>query len=352
MKILMAEHRYGNTESRAIGATLAGCEVCWVEPYWAEGLGRLRKGIQFKVRNGPDIARWNKKIIETSASFKPDAVWVESPLFIYPETLEFVKKRYGSTIVCAYSDDPRDPNKRSRFFDNAKHLFDLIFLTKDELAQAFLSEGVNAVGKFWKGFDPIRIKPTRINAIQKTNRELNVVFIGHADYVNGKSARQNIFERVADRFDNFILYGKSWGTVKVSEKLRSKIQPFQLDGDEYPKVISNSAIALQIPSRLARDTHSSRSIEIPACGTLMIAERTTDHLMLFEEDKEAVFFSSVDELLEKIGFYLEREDERKRIAAAGYRRCIAGGYSNYDRMREMLKLVDTVRGRHWVIGKR
>lgn len=352
MKILMAEHRYGNTESRAIGATLAGCEVRWVEPYWAEGLGRLRKGIQFKARNGPDIARWNKKIIEMSASFKPDVVWVESPLFVYPETFELVKKKHGATLVCAYSDDPRNPKRKSRHFENSKYLIDLAFVTKDDLAQALLSEGVSAIAKFWKGFDPKRIRPLAKSEERLDNLNNNIVFIGHADYVNGKSARKIFFECIAEEFENFFVYGKSWGSIHASDFLKKTIKPFQLEGDEYPRIISDAAIALQIPSRMNRDTHSSRSVEIPACGTFMLAERTTDHLMLFEEDKEAVFFSSVDELLAKIGFYLEREDERKRIAASGYRRCIDGGYSNYDRMREMLKLVVKVRGRHWVIGKR
>ena len=43
----------------------------------------------------------------------------------------------------------------------------------------------------------------------------------------------------------------------------------------------------------------------------MMAERTDEHLSMFEENKEAVYFSSKEELLEKCKYYLVHDSERK-----------------------------------------
>ena len=59
-------------------------------------------------------------------------------------------------------------------------------------------------------------------------------------------------------------------------------------------------------------------------------------LSLFEEDKEAVYFSSNEELLEKCLYYLKNEDIRKKIAEAGRERCVSFGYSNENMVKRVL----------------
>jgi spore maturation protein CgeB len=107
-------------------------------------------------------------------------------------------------------------------------------------------------------------------------------------------------------------------------------------GDDYAKAICASKISIGLLSRKAPDNITTRSLEIPACGTFMLAERTQEHLKYFREGEEAEFFEGEKELLEKCRYYLAHEEVRKRIAAAGRQACLTSGYSYHDRMREMM----------------
>ena len=54
------------------------------------------------------------------------------------------------------------------------------------------------------------------------------------------------------------------------------------------------------------------------------------------EGKEAEFFESPEEFVDKAQFYLRNDEKRKRIAAAGYARVVASGNDIYSRMRQWL----------------
>ena len=68
----------------------------------------------------------------------------------------------------------------------------------------------------------------------------------------------------------------------------------------------------------------------------MLGERTSEHLELFEEGVQAAFYSDREELLTKCRYYLERRQERLRIAKAGRQRCLDSGYSYREHVRAVL----------------
>jgi spore maturation protein CgeB len=108
-------------------------------------------------------------------------------------------------------------------------------------------------------------------------------------------------------------------------------------GDDYARGICSFAVNLAFLRKENRDLQTTRSAEIPACGGFMLAERTPEHQRLFQEGVEAEFFDSPEELLAKIQFYLDNEDKRRAMAAAGRQRCLDGGYSNPERLAAVLR---------------
>lgn len=74
----------------------------------------------------------------------------------------------------------------------------------------------------------------------------------------------------------------------------------------------------------------------------MIVERSEGHTSRFKEDEEAVFFSTPEELIEKIQRYLPDEEARRRIGRAGRERAVRDGYDSDSQMRLVLARLEKI----------
>lgn len=131
-----------------------------------------------------------------------------------------------------------------------------------------------------------------------------------------------------------------WGEYKNNPNLT--IYPGVFSAD-YSKALQAFKVSLCFLRKMNFDQQTSRTMEIPGCGGFMLAERTDEHLALFEEGKEAAFFSSNEELLEKCRYYLAHDEERKAIAEAGHKKCETAGYSNEKGIKKMLDMVLSIK---------
>jgi spore maturation protein CgeB len=74
--------------------------------------------------------------------------------------------------------------------------------------------------------------------------------------------------------------------------------------------------------RHRRDQIKGRNFEIPGCGGFQLSGAADNLEAYFRPDEEIVLFRSRSELLENIHHYLRHEEERARIARAGYERTL------------------------------
>jgi spore maturation protein CgeB len=112
----------------------------------------------------------------------------------------------------------------------------------------------------------------------------------------------------------------------------------------YARALTGAKIGLGFLRQSWPDQHTTRTFEIPACGSMLLADRTDEHQEFFEEGKEAEFFDSEEELLEKVKFYLHNDAAREAIAEAGYRRCITGRYAYIHRLARALDAIRPLLG--------
>jgi len=298
------------------------------------GVARARH----RLRLPADPVNVNAQICASVPSEKPDVLWLDKGNTIRPKTLAFVKRHSPRTLVVGYSpDDMYQPHNTSIYFVKGLPLYDLFFTTKSYGVTELQSMGCRRVQFIDNAFDPSAHRPIELSQVDRERLGGAVGFIGHYERERAQS-----IDALAQAGISVRVWGPAWEQFKPSHPLL-RIEHHSVWGDEYVKAICAFEINLGFLRKSNRDLSTTRSIEIPACGAFMLAERTAEHQRLFEEGREAEFFADDSELLEKAKFYLAHPHERADIARRGRERCLAGGYSNQGRMRQMMAAVSELR---------
>jgi hypothetical protein len=279
------------------------------------------------LRRPPDVLGSNRAILEAIRSRRFDVLWVDKGLAIRPSTLLRARSMSPSLVCIAYSpDDMASLDNTSVAWERCVPLYDLHVTTKSFNVAELSDFGARDVCFVDNAFDPETHRPLELSDAERRRFAADVGFVGTFE-----RERAEAMLSLAGRGVRVTIHGARW------ERFRGRhenlvIRREVLDGLDYARAVAATRINLGFLRKAYRDLQTTRSIEIPACGGFLLAERTDEHRRLFQEGVEAEFFASTGELEEKIGYYLANDEERRRIAAAGLRRCVEGGYSNGERL--------------------
>lgn len=114
--------------------------------------------------------------------------------------------------------------------------------------------------------------------------------------------------------------------------------------EEMPKVFYLSKINLNITMRSIETGIPQRVFDIMGVGGFVMSNYQEELAEYFESDKEIVLFHDVDELIEKVDYYLAHEEERIRIAINGYKK-VRDCYNTVNAVKKMLEEVGKENGR-------
>ena len=320
----------------------------WTRAPW------LRRQVQRRMQCGSVVDEINRLVLERAREFRPNLVWAEKQEFLRTETIENLRKLDARCVH--FTPDPYFSLdwKRTRLMDEAMRAFDVLVYCK-----SYEREQYEGIGK------PIIYMPLgycdevhRPLASQDARWRCAVGFLG-----GWEPRRERLLHTVAAAGIDLKIWGRYWEFLRDgrwtprryvvlqqlagkdrfrfhSDELLSRAhQGGEVYADDYARALTGSKIGLGFLRRVCPDQHTTRTFEIPACGSLLLADRTEEHQELFEEGKEAEFFASCEELLEKVRFYSTNEPARERVAKAGYGRCIRAGYDYVHRLRTALDAV-------------
>jgi spore maturation protein CgeB len=155
----------------------------------------------------------------------------------------------------------------------------------------------------------------------------------------------NLYPSRAALYKHLTKYNfKMWGYppaiwLKVPE-LDQIIMDKSVFNEEKSKVFLAAKIVLNNLHPAVIDGVNKRTFEIPACGGFQITSYRDATNELFEVGKEIVCYENLNDLKEKIEYYLNPTNERERlaIAEAGYKRA-QKEHSYQHRIKQMLNTI-------------
>lgn len=314
----------------------------------------LQRHLRRRVQLDSVVSDINRSVLEAARAFRPNIVWGEKQEFLSAKTIMELRKLGARTVH--FTPDPYFSLnwKRTRLMDRAMGAFDVLVYCK-----SYERKDYEALGK------PLVYMP--LGYCDEVHRPLpsddprwncGVSFIG-----GWEPRREQMLHAVAAAGIDLKIWGGYWQFLRDGrwtlrrfvilkqlaggdafrihhdELLTATWQSGEVYDDDYARALTGSRIGLGFLRKVCPDQHTTRTFEIPACGSMLLADRTDEHREFFEEGKEAEFFSSTDELLDKAKFYTADESARAHIAQAGYMRCIESRYAYVHRLRTALESV-------------
>jgi spore maturation protein CgeB len=343
MRILL----YGECKKRGSGAwcyadalRTAGHELVEVDPTeqlaaWTQHLfWRLwrRASSEMPARMRRRHGDWFQAQVAASA---PQLVIVLKGLWLARDDID-AAKQIAARVVLVNHDDFFSSNRYnwSTVQHEALSSYDCVYVTRRVNVDELVAREIEA------RFFPFSYHPAIHRLVPSAAGETHpdVVFVGSYER-NRAEALEHLLSRTSRRVS---IYGEQWDKLRGRSPLRPAVQTRFISGDELCRVIGGAGCALGFLRKENRDEYTQRSVEIPACGGVLLAERTVEHSRMFKEGRDADFFdvNDPDELLAKVEKICGDSKYAATLRANGTAVVRTMGFTYMDRVQQLLS--DTI----------
>lgn len=304
---------------------------------YERGGNPLLARVRYRLQTGIVVKRMNDDVLRLAAEHKVDAVWFDKPLFIRADTLRRLRSM-GVVTVDYMIDNPFGPRRDPGFRLYVRTIpeYDLHVQQRDVSVQEYLRRGARRVVKVQTAFEPTAHFPPPVGWSDR-DRTREISFIG-----TPYDDRPRFLTELWHKYNLPVtISGPPIWKRKLDGNVTGALYPEDAEPRDaaYRERIWRSKINLSFLTHGNQDEYAHKSFEIAACGGFLLAERSAGHSTRFKEDEEAVFFSGIEECVEKVRRYLPDEMARTRIAQAGQRRAVECGYDNDSQLTKVLEVV-------------
>lgn len=262
----------------------------------------------------------NKQLIELVEKEKPDLLFhVAYTDQITPDTLKYIKNNTKTTTMNWFCDDTW------RFDSFTKEwcwYFDYSITMGPDNVDKYLSiDYKNVIISQWA------INPDYCPKLNLPYR-FDVSFVGQPH-----GNRRQIMKKLKKAGINVVYFGHGWKRNLFNNFWNSIFDQFpdlkfnlgKITDEEMVNVFNQSKINLNLSNASVPgtpDQFKARNFEVPACGGFLLTGEIKHLEDYYEIGKELICFKNIEDMIDKIKYYLSHEDERIKIAEAGYKRTI------------------------------
>ena len=253
-----------------------------------------------------------------------DLCYVDGGEWVTPAVIGLLRQH--CTRVINYNiDDPLGPRDGARFaaYRSALPHYDLVAVVREENVAEARALGAREVLRVWRSADEISHAPRPLSAHDHQQWDSEVLVLG-----TWFPQRDSFMLALLERGVPLTLRGANWHKAPEWPRLRAHWRGGQIGGDDYARAIQCARINLGLLSQENRDLHTTRSLEIPALGSLLCAQRTSEHSGMYREGEEAVFWSDAAECAAVCHQLLDNDARRSQIARNGHQRVKLNGHYN------------------------
>ena len=336
MKIAYIGPSFGTSLHREKALRRIGHEVIRIDPWsWLGNSKWVSRWLFFAGGVGTGLLI-DKRINKEVKRFKPDLIFVNQGEFLGPNCLRLLKQ-IGVPIIDRINDDPFSGWGKIRFSQFLKSIqyYDLIVVPRKTNVSEAKMAGATRVVCTPLSADEIVHAPRQISDEEKLLFSSEVSFIGTWMPERGPFITELIHHKIP-----ISIWGDRWQKAPEWKIIKPFWRgPGIYDEQTYSTIILASKICLGLLSKGNRDLHTSRSFEIPSLGSLFCGERTTEHMALYDDGVEAIFWNNADECAQKCQKLLANEEHRLEIAQNGHNRALLNNQYNEPMLKSIIALV-------------
>lgn len=333
MNILYLGNDFGTSKHRADALRRLGHSVWIIDPEQLVPGGKLAAKLHWETGGLLCEKSVTASVLSRLGEMNFDLVLVNGGRYVGPTLVEELRSRFGP-VINYNNDDPF--GSRDRFswalYRRAVPSYDLVVVLRAENATEAAALGAKKTHRVFFSADEVVHKPRTLSVEDHARWDSEVVFVG-----TWMPERGPFLAYLLRRGVPLSIYGGRWQRSPEWPVLEKAWKgPATTTDDDYAKAIQCAKISLGLLSKGNRDLQTQRSFEVPSLGTMLCAERTPEHLQLYREGVEAVFWADAAECADVCCRFLNSTPLRREIAAQGRQRCLDNGTFNEQVMADIL----------------